>query len=507
MNSKLVEVSKGKVSKSAKPISQSQRRIPKLAEKFMQIGQDIRGAINHWHLVNSEKRDPINILRLAEDIKNVPYHIFGRHNLCKDYFTCSKAGTEPDLIDDVKDLGIFEGIVAAVKRPADLASSLIEKVNSNQVECFMGVVAKQLQGKRINPGGGVMYSMLVASAVVSFNKSGYVAADAYKLLSGRSPAMLMKKRQARLLKLRNRVRARKPRRRNLNFFFLKSQSGDKFYGANPMQPALEGQQLNLKIQKLRQKLNVDDTTREQIEINTRQQALSLDWFNERKCRISASNCKKVANMLDSTNNSGILKRLLYPEDNQLDNLEAIRWGREHEKDAIEAYENKMAYPPGLVQKCGLFISKENGILAASPDGCVNLDGIVEVKCPYSLRDSIPEDWVRVKNSPLVQLNDGTIQLSRKHDYYYQVVMQLHVTMRNWCDFIVWTPHGIFSDRIERNSETLKLWSRVLLKLDRFWEQDLAPELVDPIYPTTQTFRLPEYRQLAQASRNTKKKAI
>lgn len=60
-------------------------------------------------------------------------------------------------------------------------------------------------------------------------------------------------------------------------------------------------------------------------------------------------------------------------------------------------------------------------MAVTPDG-INRERtlIVEVKCPYSVRDQMPE-----KAYYISQLGDGC-HLNRRHAYYSQVQLQMHV---------------------------------------------------------------------------------
>ena len=89
----------------------------------------------------------------------------------------------------------------------------------------------------------------------------------------------------------------------------------------------------------------------------------------------------------------------------------------------------------------MFVSLENGIFAASPDGLVGDGGIVEIKCPARLIGFPPTEMpYKMKSSYLKakSKDDSTLQLSRSSAYYRQVVMQLHVTGRQWCDFVVYS---------------------------------------------------------------------
>ncbi len=69
-------------------------------------------------------------------------------------------------------------------------------------------------------------------------------------------------------------------------------------------------------------------------------------------------------------------------------------------------------------------------------------------------------------------------LKRNNNYFYQVVMQLHVTNKSWCDFVVWTPSFLHIERIYKGTETQTLWNQITPILISFWENELAPEIVD-----------------------------
>jgi len=65
-------------------------------------------------------------------------------------------------------------------------------------------------------------------------------------------------------------------------------------------------------------------------------------------------------------------------------------------------------------------------MGGSPDEIIeqkrgNNHGVLEIKCPFNnaKNNTIKEMINEAKNSCL-EINNGVIQLKRKHDYYYQV---------------------------------------------------------------------------------------
>lgn len=92
--------------------------------------------------------------------------------------------------------------------------------------------------------------------------------------------------------------------------------------------------------------------------------------------------------------------------------------------------------------CGLFVDKKLTFLAASPDGLIDNNSLIEIKCPASIKDYTPQEAFENKKLKFMNLIEGELKLKTSHDYYYQVQGQLHITDRKYCYFAVWTPKGI-----------------------------------------------------------------
>lgn len=82
-------------------------------------------------------------------------------------------------------------------------------------------------------------------------------------------------------------------------------------------------------------------------------------------------------------------------------------------------------------------------MAASPDGLVGDDCIIEIKCPFSIRDYTPENAYEEKKIKYLEKKNGKLVLKKNHDYFYQIQGQLHITPKKYCYFVVWTPKGKF----------------------------------------------------------------
>ena len=74
---------------------------------------------------------------------------------------------------------------------------------------------------------------------------------------------------------------------------------------------------------------------------------------------------------------------------------------------------------------------DKSFLAASPDGLVGTEAVVEVKCPLAC-ETTRLDWLAHHDPSFCLQPDlvtGGLRLKRSHDYYYQIQGQMHITNR------------------------------------------------------------------------------
>lgn len=99
--------------------------------------------------------------------------------------------------------------------------------------------------------------------------------------------------------------------------------------------------------------------------------------------------------------------------------------------------------------------------------------VVEVKCPYLLKDNTIDEYSMLKTSCLYKNNRNEISLKRNHMYYYQVQMQMAITNTAFCDFVVWSPKEFFHERITFNED---FWASESLKAIEFHNKVILPEM-------------------------------
>ena len=155
------------------------------------------------------------------------------------------------------------------------------------------------------------------------------------------------------------------------------------------------------------------------------QSESLLWYEHRKGRITASKFGAVCHTSLQTPSrslvSSILQRSSPPK------TAAMCWGIENEAVARQAYietmtENHMCFE---CETSGLYVNPVSPHLGASPDGIVCCQccgqGLLEIKCPYSVRHTDPTTAVYMKPN-----ENGGFSLDIKHNYYYQIQGQMAI---------------------------------------------------------------------------------
>jgi putative phage-type endonuclease len=118
---------------------------------------------------------------------------------------------------------------------------------------------------------------------------------------------------------------------------------------------------------------------------------------------------------------------------------AMQWGTDKEPLARAEYEMFCAWD---VEEVGLVLHPTIERGAASPDGLVSTDGLVEIKCP--------------KTSTHLQT---LVDKKQPRQYENQMLWQMACTGRQWCDFVSYDPRlpedlQLFVHRFDRDQERI-----------------------------------------------------
>jgi putative phage-type endonuclease len=173
---------------------------------------------------------------------------------------------------------------------------------------------------------------------------------------------------------------------------------------------------------------------------------SPEWFAARLGKVTAS---RVADIIAKTKSGYSTSRAKYMAELVCERLTgrsgdffqsaAMLWGTEKEPMARSEYE---LHTGSLVSETGLVFHSSIPDAAASPDGLIDDDGLVEIKCPTSgthidtlMGQAIPAQYVP------------------------QMMWQMACTGRQWCDFVSYDPRmpehmQLFVARLDRDENVI-----------------------------------------------------
>jgi len=125
---------------------------------------------------------------------------------------------------------------------------------------------------------------------------------------------------------------------------------------------------------------------------------------------------------------------------------AVLHGQQYEGVARSQFETLYG---AKVKPAGFFICTECPWLGASPDGVIDEEQIIEIKCPYRGKNSKVEPSGEF---PFLERCNNTVRLKKHSKYYCQVHGQLYITGRKICKFFVFTLTEVFLEDIEVDLE-------------------------------------------------------
>ena len=243
---------------------------------------------------------------------------------------------------------------------------------------------------------------------------------------------------------------------------------------------------------------------------TESQADSDEWKACRWFRITASTAKLANNLgslllstdaqkIENSRFSSFIKNHVW-EMSPFQSSD-MSYGLENEDQARNNYEHvlKESHPEIKVEKTGVWVNKLWPELGCSPDGFV-MDpaelfkhGLVEIKCLKIFSTIAPQNlFSKVNDGTVKKANlynscftipvdeNSVLSLKPNHSYYFQIQLQLAITDRHWCDFVLWSPVGKPSiERIRRDDQRI---SNMIRNLKALWHRVIAPELFEMRVP-------------------------
>ena len=151
-----------------------------------------------------------------------------------------------------------------------------------------------------------------------------------------------------------------------------------------------------------------------------------DWYAARLGKVTASRFRDAIASLKSGAPAQaqrdyltelVVERLTQQPIQRFQNA-AMNWGTEQEPAARAAYERATGR---IVEETG-FVAHDTLMAGCSPDGLVDWDGLIEIKCPFNTANHIE-----------------TLLNGMPADHIPQVQGQMWITGREWCDFVSYDP--------------------------------------------------------------------
>lgn len=204
----------------------------------------------------------------------------------------------------------------------------------------------------------------------------------------------------------------------------------------------------------------------EVEKITLEQNRSQKWFEIRRHRITASNVNRVCAKIKNDVNKWMLVRNLFnPEPLTGAPLDH---GIICESKAIKKFEHEYGVQ---VMPCGLILDQTYPFIAASPDGLLGNDTVIEVKCPYAKRF----EEINAQNISFLREVNGKMALNPTHPYYKQIQVQMWVTNRPYAKLIVYTFKGIQVIDVTKDWDMIR---EIIKKCKVFWDNYFEPFIVN-----------------------------
>jgi putative phage-type endonuclease len=180
-----------------------------------------------------------------------------------------------------------------------------------------------------------------------------------------------------------------------------------------------------------------------------------EWLAERLGCVTASRISNVLSKGKGGGESLTRKKYLYQiiaerlsnEPQESYKSASMQWGTETEPLAKLAYESETC---NFVTDVGFIKHPTIEWTGASPDGLVNDDGLIEIKCPNT-------------STHIETLLNETIDNS----YIYQMQWQMECSGRQWCDFVSYDPrvgekNSLKIIRVNRDVELIETIKKSLI---------------------------------------------
>ena len=184
-----------------------------------------------------------------------------------------------------------------------------------------------------------------------------------------------------------------------------------------------------------------------------EQQRTEEWFKKRAGRVTGSSVGAILGLSPFMKPEDVMRNMVRQYHNapsEFTGNVATNYGTYNEPNALADYE--LQFDTKVIETG--FHTFEDW-LGASPDGLIGNDGLIEIKCPYGLRDKNPPEFKSI---------------DYQTHYWLQIQIQLFVTGRQWCHFYQWSAHGYKLEEVAFNDLAIEEY---LPKLKQFYNEYLV----------------------------------
>lgn len=370
------------------------------ALKFPEARKMLRGKIDRLvkaancaiHAATHDEETPHRqkVKCLIENLRNGPKHVFGEHRGCGTW--CDKKTlNEPNFVDYLKTAKIWKEIEKKVDYMVINAENLRSNKNTNMDEMFMAINNKFQGAKRICRARKRSYQGRTHAAALRYQMGADWSARMWPRIFGCSPNKTLKKISTRRQLTQQKSTAARKLRLEKNPELRARKKGGRVsltdctdYGKNATKIDVPQEIFNERQKDILEKLEDEISTtekREELCRKTVGQYNNPFYVEAKRHRLTASNFGCVFKMTKISSATCIVDKILYGKN--LGGNVAIQYGVVNEERARRRYEQEYGVQ---VLESGLCTNENFPLLAASPDGFVGNNGIIEIKCLESVKD-------------------------------------------------------------------------------------------------------------------------
>lgn len=209
---------------------------------------------------------------------------------------------------------------------------------------------------------------------------------------------------------------------------------------------------------------------------------SEEWFKQRVGKITGSRVGAILGLSPFSKPKDVMRQMVrdyHGAESEFQGNIATNYGAANEPAATFDFELET----GLnVIETGFHVSQDHEWLGASPDGFINYDDLIEIKCPYGKRES----------------TDFKSYIDQPH-YYAQTQIEMLCTGRTRCHFFQWSPLGTMIEIIDFSQPWI---DENLPKLKEFYDQYLE-EIKSPDKHLADLIQNKDAQELADAYNKAK----